>query len=170
VCWMLAAGPQLPEINMFAWRSMLRVNTAGVRRPHAMADGPEPEFKLRHRGNTASLHGESAAKRQAITELLFFASVGDLIRCKKICATWCIDVSEAPTKCPHKTPPQNAPTKCHAAALGGCRCRVTGVAGHCLQGARPWAASVGASRPAPPPRPAAPACPAAARRHRHLGL
>lgn len=28
-----------------------------------------------------SLHGESAAKRQAITELLFFASTGDIARC-----------------------------------------------------------------------------------------
>jgi hypothetical protein len=40
----------------------------------------------------ASLHGESAARRQAITELLFFASVGDLARCKKITSTWSIEV------------------------------------------------------------------------------
>lgn len=40
----------------------------------------------------ASLHGENAARRQAITELLFFASVGDLNRCKKICKTWRIQV------------------------------------------------------------------------------
>lgn len=32
--------------------------------------------------NQDSLHGETAAKRQAITELLFFASVGDLYRCR----------------------------------------------------------------------------------------
>jgi hypothetical protein len=29
---------------------------------------------------------------QAITELLFFASVGDVSRCKKICKTWRIQV------------------------------------------------------------------------------
>jgi hypothetical protein len=40
----------------------------------------------------ASLHGENAARRQAITELLFFASVGDLNRCKKICRTWGVQV------------------------------------------------------------------------------
>lgn len=40
-----------------------------------------------------SLHGETAARRQAITELLFFASVGDLYRCKKIVASWGLNVS-----------------------------------------------------------------------------
>lgn len=35
-----------------------------------------------------SLHGESAARRQAVAELLFFASVGDLYRCKKISVAW----------------------------------------------------------------------------------
>lgn len=39
-----------------------------------------------------SLHGQNAARRQAITELLFFSSVGDLYRCQKICSTWKIDV------------------------------------------------------------------------------
>lgn len=41
----------------------------------------------------ASLHGENAARRQATTELLFFASVGDVNRCRKICNTWRINVS-----------------------------------------------------------------------------
>eukprot|EP00775_Hariotina_reticulata_P001428 gene1428-1769_t len=41
----------------------------------------------------ASLHGENAARRQAITELLFFASVGDVSRCRKICKTWSIQVT-----------------------------------------------------------------------------
>jgi hypothetical protein len=40
-----------------------------------------------------SLHGDSAARRQAVTELLFFSSVGDLARCQRICASWRIDVS-----------------------------------------------------------------------------
>lgn len=39
-----------------------------------------------------SLHGESAARRQAITELLFFASIGDVARCKKIVGQWKINV------------------------------------------------------------------------------
>lgn len=39
-----------------------------------------------------SLHGAVAAKRQATTELLFFASVGDIGRIKTICETWGIDV------------------------------------------------------------------------------
>lgn len=40
----------------------------------------------------ASLHGTDAARRQSITELLFFASVGDLNRCRRICRTWGIKV------------------------------------------------------------------------------
>ncbi len=39
-----------------------------------------------------SLHGAVAAKRQATTELLFFASVGDVSRIKRICDTWGIVV------------------------------------------------------------------------------
>jgi hypothetical protein len=43
--------------------------------------------------NNHSLHGEQAAKRQALSELLFFASVGDLMRCKAIVKLWNIEVS-----------------------------------------------------------------------------
>lgn len=43
-------------------------------------------------GDHDSLHGENAARRQAITELLFFASVGDLYRCKKIIHAWGLNV------------------------------------------------------------------------------
>jgi hypothetical protein len=39
-----------------------------------------------------SIHGASAAKRQAATELLFFASVGDLDRCRAVAAGWGLDV------------------------------------------------------------------------------
>ncbi|PNW74839.1 hypothetical protein CHLRE_12g507750v5 [Chlamydomonas reinhardtii] len=42
-----------------------------------------------------SLHGENAARRQAITELLFFASVGDLYRCKKIIHAWGLNIKDA---------------------------------------------------------------------------
>uniref|UniRef100_A0A7S0VEK4 Protein kinase domain-containing protein n=1 Tax=Polytomella parva TaxID=51329 RepID=A0A7S0VEK4_9CHLO len=41
-----------------------------------------------------SLHGENAARRQAITELLFFASVGDLYRCRKIIQAWCLNIKD----------------------------------------------------------------------------
>jgi hypothetical protein len=40
-----------------------------------------------------SLHGESAARRQAISELLFFASIGDIYRCRKITLGWGLNVS-----------------------------------------------------------------------------
>lgn len=40
------------------------------------------------------MHGEDAARRQAITELLFFASSGDTVRCKRICSTWGIQPKE----------------------------------------------------------------------------
>ena len=43
-----------------------------------------------------SLHGAVAARRQATTELLFFASVGDIGRIKKICDTWAINVRHSP--------------------------------------------------------------------------
>ena len=36
-----------------------------------------------------------AAQRRAITELLFFASVGDVRRCERLCRVWNLDVSEA---------------------------------------------------------------------------
>ena len=39
-----------------------------------------------------SLHGESAAARAAASELLFFASVGDVSRCASIVATWGLDL------------------------------------------------------------------------------
>ena len=45
-------------------------------------------------GKKDSLHGETAAKRQAITELLFFASVGDLYRCRKLITAWGLQVRD----------------------------------------------------------------------------
>eukprot|EP00798_Chlamydomonas_sp_ICE-L_P023673 gene23673-9209_t len=48
-------------------------------------------------GTKESLHGESAAKRQAVTELLFFASVGDLYRCKKITQAWNLQLRDKST-------------------------------------------------------------------------
>ncbi|KAF8063844.1 TRN1 [Scenedesmus sp. PABB004] len=64
--------------------------------------------------HNASLHGEHAARRQAITELLFFASVGDVQRCKKICKTWRIQPHES-TCCDY-----DRRTPLHLAAAEGC--------------------------------------------------
>lgn len=41
-----------------------------------------------------SMHGAQAAKRRAITDILFFASVGDLTRCMKIFEMMKIDVGD----------------------------------------------------------------------------
>ncbi|CAK0787626.1 hypothetical protein CVIRNUC_010848 [Coccomyxa viridis] len=61
-----------------------------------------------------SLHGAVAARRQATTELLFFASVGDIGRIRKICETWGINVADESTKdYDHRSP-------LHLAAAEGC--------------------------------------------------
>ena len=36
-----------------------------------------------------------AARRKAISELLFFASIGDLKRCQRLCRQWNISVSHS---------------------------------------------------------------------------
>lgn len=54
-----------------------------VARPHR----PSPAGPLARRPS-------QAAKRRAITELLFFASVGDLRRCQRIIRLWQLDVSD----------------------------------------------------------------------------
>lgn len=41
-----------------------------------------------------SIHGEQAAKRRAIGELIFFAGTNDLRRCKQIAKTWKINVAD----------------------------------------------------------------------------
>ena len=45
-----------------------------------------------HEGGISSLHGAKAALRHAITELLFFASIGDLLRFQRICQDFNVDV------------------------------------------------------------------------------
>lgn len=48
---------------------------------------------LRNRDNgVSSLHGAKAALRHAITELLFFASIGDLVRVQRVCRDFNIQV------------------------------------------------------------------------------
>ncbi|KIY93408.1 protein kinase [Monoraphidium neglectum] len=76
-----------------------------------VAPQPVPEH-AHHAG--PSLHGDNAARRQAITELLFFSSVGDLARCQKICATWRIDPMD-PSCCDY-----DKRTPLHLAASEGC--------------------------------------------------
>ncbi|BDA49507.1 Integrin-linked protein kinase 1 [Coccomyxa sp. Obi] len=61
-----------------------------------------------------SLHGAVAAKRQATTELLFFASVGDISRIKRICDTWGINVADESCRDYDKRTPL------HLAAAEGC--------------------------------------------------
>lgn len=61
-----------------------------------------------------SLHGETAARRQATMELLFFASVGDPERCRVICETWAINVANR-SCCDY-----DRRTPLHLAAAEGC--------------------------------------------------
>ncbi|CAK0733933.1 hypothetical protein CVIRNUC_000357 [Coccomyxa viridis] len=61
-----------------------------------------------------SIHGDTAAKRRAITELLFFASVGDLRRCQRIVRLWKLQVSD--TNCCD----YDKRTPLHLAASEGC--------------------------------------------------
>eukprot|EP00798_Chlamydomonas_sp_ICE-L_P006021 gene6021-5329_t len=61
-----------------------------------------------------SLHGETAARRQAITELLFFSSVGDLYRCKKITTAWNLELKDKATA------DYDRRTPLHLAAAEGC--------------------------------------------------
>mmetsp|Transcript_5414 Transcript_5414/g.13711 ORF Transcript_5414/g.13711 Transcript_5414/m.13711 type:complete len:318 (-) Transcript_5414:513-1466(-) len=42
----------------------------------------------------ATLHGDSAAQRRAVTELLFFASIGDLKRCERIVQVWSLKLDD----------------------------------------------------------------------------
>jgi len=51
-----------------------------------------------HALDAPTLHGDSAALRRAVTELLFFASVGDLTRCRRIVTLWNLKVDD-PTQC-----------------------------------------------------------------------
>lgn len=63
---------------------------------------------------TLSLHGDTAARRRAITELLFFASVGDVRRCQRIVRLWNLKISD-PSCCDY-----DKRTPLHLAASEGC--------------------------------------------------
>ncbi|CAD7698960.1 unnamed protein product [Ostreobium quekettii] len=47
-----------------------------------------------HEAGGLSLHGEGAARRQATSEFLFFASVGDVQRCTKLMQLWNLNVAD----------------------------------------------------------------------------
>lgn len=44
-----------------------------------------------------SMHGEEAVRRQGMSELIFFAAVGDMQRCKKIAEKYKLEVCSVPT-------------------------------------------------------------------------
>uniref|UniRef100_A0A061RQQ6 Protein kinase domain-containing protein n=2 Tax=Tetraselmis sp. GSL018 TaxID=582737 RepID=A0A061RQQ6_9CHLO len=61
----------------------------------------QKQVKMQKNSSSASnealahtLHGDSAARRRGITELLFFASVGDLKRCRTIVDLWDLKVDD----------------------------------------------------------------------------
>ena len=65
-----------------------------------------------HRG--ASIHGSGAARRAAVAELLFFASVADVGRCSRLCRRFDIDVERGDV-CDY-----DRRTPLHLAAAEGC--------------------------------------------------
>jgi serine/threonine protein kinase len=66
------------------------------------------------RGGGASIHGSGAARRAAVAELLFFASVADVARCSRLCKRFDIDVSQ-PEVCDY-----DRRTPLHLASAEGC--------------------------------------------------
>lgn len=69
--------------------------TLDRKRKVGMQQAPGDKETRRHGDKESgglSLHGEAAARRQAITELLFFASVGDVDRCQKLLEIWGLEV------------------------------------------------------------------------------
>jgi serine/threonine protein kinase len=68
----------------------------------------------RARGGGASIHGSGAARRAAVAELLFFASVSDVGRCSRLCKRFDIDVSQ-PDVCDY-----DRRTPLHLASAEGC--------------------------------------------------
>ncbi|WIA29235.1 hypothetical protein OEZ86_011743 [Tetradesmus obliquus] len=51
--------------------------------------------ELAHRRDIYSIHGEQAAKRRAVAELIFFAGTNDVWRCKQLAGTWNINVADS---------------------------------------------------------------------------
>ncbi|GFH16870.1 uncharacterized protein HaLaN_13382 [Haematococcus lacustris] len=76
------------------WNGRVAPDPASVGQANFLAERPakglvkkEKEGKNAH-PNIHSIHGEQAARRRAIAELIFFAGVNDLRRCKQIVSVW----------------------------------------------------------------------------------
>eukprot|EP00884_Botryococcus_braunii_P011890 jgi/Botrbrau1/20701/Bobra.0058s0030.1 len=61
-----------------------------------------------------SIHGEEAFRRQGFSELLFFATVGDVLRCKKVAEKYKLDVTSS------ECCGLDGRTPMHVAAINGC--------------------------------------------------
>lgn len=92
------AGDSLLDLSVQGTQDNLGI------RPYAQNGDPQESgddtnhSKRRYAEAQQSIHGDTAARRRAITELLFFASVGDIRRCQRIVRIWNLQVSD-PTCC-----------------------------------------------------------------------
>lgn len=105
-----------PNITEFSAKSRISLMSATSLNSDTTIDPAPPVPGVRGVGGRVghSLHGESAARRQATMELLFFASVGDPERCRVICDTWAISVADR-SCCDY-----DRRTPLHLAAAEGC--------------------------------------------------
>eukprot|EP00882_Tetradesmus_deserticola_P012625 GHRQ01013380.1.p2 GENE.GHRQ01013380.1~~GHRQ01013380.1.p2 ORF type:complete len:120 (+),score=26.89 GHRQ01013380.1:214-573(+) len=94
-----ASQPQqvVPEISQPSATGAADGLAAAVARVHSQ-EQPQTltiadQKELAHRRDIYSIHGEQAAKRRAVAELIFFAGTNDVWRCKQLAGTWSIDVS-----------------------------------------------------------------------------
>jgi len=62
--------------------------------PPAFADDSSTTTTHNHHHPQPAPNHQQAAQRRAIAELIFFAGVNDLRRCRQIAATWNIDVTD----------------------------------------------------------------------------
>eukprot|EP00887_Chlorella_sp_A99_P006013 scaffold27.g6013.t1 len=88
-------NPKLSIRPSDKWQAVDPLNDAGTDTNDAGTDTPGNTQNSRTGkvGDFGSIHGDTAARRRAITELLFFASVGDLRRCKRIVRLWNLKAS-----------------------------------------------------------------------------
>ena len=71
--------------------NMSRVTPAG--RAESVDEAPTARQGNREPGGVNSLRGAKAALRHAITELLFFSSIGDLVSLQRVCKEFNLNVS-----------------------------------------------------------------------------
>ncbi|EIE26582.1 kinase-like protein [Coccomyxa subellipsoidea C-169] len=83
------SGSQNPERGVRFVDTDLSINPSKKAQEEGFANTADKYYK-----DVQSIHGDMAAKRRAITELLFFASVGDLRRCQRIVRLWKLKVSD----------------------------------------------------------------------------